>query len=177
MIIHVEYGDRNSIVELTEMERSQLKDYVKNEDQIHGFDVSDDRKYNSDDYLYVVSLVQEVVSAYYRMNYIPQIGKWRDGYSEVPYIHVELFDGCAIQLIDGIWVPNDKGLIVQANGPDNNNCYTLRMDRNYLLRYIQFLQQIFDKNQELFTDLSTQKVTFGDGHTGFPPFDMERSML
>ena len=52
MIIHVEYGDRNSIVELTEMERSQLKDYVKNEDQIHGFDVSDDRKYNSDDYLF-----------------------------------------------------------------------------------------------------------------------------
>ena len=65
MIIHVEYGDRNSIVELTEMERSQLIDYVKNEDQIHGFDVSDDRKYNSDDYLYVVSLVQEVVSAYF----------------------------------------------------------------------------------------------------------------
>lgn len=166
MIIHVEYGDRNSIVELTEMERSQLKDYVKNEDQMHGFDVSDDRKYNSDDYLYVVSLVQEVVSAYYRMNYIPQIGKWRDGYSEVPYIHVELFDGCAIQLIDGMWVPNDKGLVVQVNGPDNNNCYTLRMDRNYLLRYIQFLQQIFDQNQELFTDLCTQKVTFGDGRTG-----------
>lgn len=167
MIIHIEYGDRNSIVELTEEERSQLRDYALQEDKLHGFDVSNVRKYNNDDYLYVVSLVGEVVNTYRIMNHIPQTGQWRDGYHEVPYIHVELFDGCAMQMIDGIPVPNDKGLVVQVNGPDTNDCYTLRMDRNYLLRYIQFLQQIFDKNQELFTDLSNQKVTFGDGHMGF----------
>lgn len=167
MIIHIEYGDRNSIVELTEDERIQLRDYALQKDRLHGFDVSDTRKYNNDDYLYVVFLVREVVNAYYRMNYIPITGQWREGYREVPYIHVELFDGCAVKMIDGELVPNDKGLVVQVYGPDMNDCYTLRMDRNYLLRYIQFLQQIFDKNQEMFTDLSRQKVTFGDGHTGF----------
>ena len=167
MIIHVEYGERNSIVELTEDERIQLRDYALQQDRLHGFDVSDARKYNNDDYLYVVFLVREVVNAYYRMNYIPITGQWREGYREVPYIHVELFDGCAVKMIDGELVPNDKGLVVQVNGPDTNDCYTLRMDRNYLLRYIQFLQQIFDKNQEMFADFSRQKVTFGDGHTGF----------
>lgn len=43
MIIHVEYGDRNSIVELTETEHNELRDCVKKEDQMHGFDVSDDK--------------------------------------------------------------------------------------------------------------------------------------
>lgn len=175
MIIHVEYGDRNSIIEFDEYEHNQLRNYAIQQDQLHGFDVSDERKYNNDDYLYVVSLVQEVVNAYYGMNFIPQTGQWRDGYREVPYIHVELFDGCAMQIIDGLWVPNDKGLVVQVYGPDTNDCYTLRMDRNYLLRYIQFLQQIFDKNQELFTDLSKQKVTFEDGHTGFAADGMAAS--
>ena len=166
MIIHVEYGERNSIVEFTEDERSQLRDYALQKDRLHGFDVSDVRKYNNDDYLYVVYLVQKVIEAYYRMNYIPISRQWRDGYREVPYIHVELFDGCAMTMIDGERVPNDKGLVVQVYGPNMNDCYILRMDRNYLLRYIQFLQQIFDRNQEIFTDLSRQ-VTFCDGHTGF----------
>ena len=47
MIIHVEYGDRNSIVELIETERNALRDCVKKEDQMHGFDVSDDKKYST----------------------------------------------------------------------------------------------------------------------------------
>lgn len=168
MIIHVEYGDRNSLVELTEMERNELRDCVKKEDQMHGFDVSDDKKYSRDDYLYIAFLVRQVISYYNRMNYIPVLNQWRAGYREVPYIHVELFDGCAMIMRDGILVPNDKDLTVQITGPDNNNCYTLYMDRNYLLRYIQFLQQIFDKNQEFFTDLSNQEAVFGDGHTGYP---------
>ena len=108
MIIHVEYGERNSIVELTEDERIQLRDYALQQDRLHGFDVSDARKYNNDDYLYVVFLVREVVNAYYRMNYIPITGQWREGYREVPYIHVELFDGCSVKMIDGELVPNDK---------------------------------------------------------------------
>ena len=55
MIIHVEYGDRNSIVELTEIERNELRGCVKKEDQMHGFDVSDDKKYSRDDYLYMMN--------------------------------------------------------------------------------------------------------------------------
>lgn len=169
MIIHKEYGERNSIVEFSERNHQELKKYIKELDIANGFDLSTKyspiNNYDCDDYLYVAWLMTRVVDCYERMNYMPQTAKWRSGYSKVPYIHVELYEGNAVTIVDGNLVPNDKGLGVGVSGPNENGCYILKLDRNYLLRYILFLADIFDQNQELFTDLDNQNIKLNDGST------------
>lgn len=169
MIIHREYGDRNSIIEFSSENHETVKKFAIEQDSKHGFTLStrysSANSYECDDYLFIVWLVHQIVESYNRMNYTPQIGHWRKGYKKVPYIHVELFEGNTLDMIDGILIPNDKRLNIRINGPNPNGCYTLWMDRNYLLRYIQFLHQIFDDNQELFVDLSSG-ITYDNGEHG-----------
>lgn len=120
MIIHKEYGDRNSIIEFSPENHNKLKGVIQELDRRHGFDLSQRyssfNSYDCDDYLYVAWLMNKVVQSYNRMNYNPEAAAWRPGYKAVPYIHIELFEGNAMTLIDGIWEPNDKGLEVKV-GP------------------------------------------------------------
>lgn len=168
MIIHMEYGERNSVIEFSPENHDKLKSFAIEQDVKNGFSLSmtsSANNYECDDYLFVVWIVNRIVGSYNRMNYIPQLGRWREGYKEVPYIHVSLFEGNTLELVDGILTPNDKRLDIHINGPNPNGCYTLWMDRNYLLRYIRFLHQIFDDNQELFIDLSSG-ITYTNGEHG-----------
>lgn len=169
MIIHREYGERNSIIEFSPKNHETVRAFAIEQDTKHNFTLStrysSANSYDCDDYLFVVWMVNQIVESYHRMNYVPQIGHWRDGYKDVPYIHVELYEGNTLELIDGIPTPNDKRLDIRINGPHPNGSYILWMDRNYLLRYIQFLHQIFDDNQELFMDLSAG-VTYDNGEHG-----------
>ena len=167
MIIHKEYGERNSIIEFSEENHEEIKKYIQELDKVNGFDLSVKyspyNNYDCDDYLFVAWLMTRVVDCYERMNYIPQVSEWRPGYKKVPYIHVELYEGNTVSVVDGDLVPNDKKLGVGVSGPNENGCYILEMDRNYLLRYILFLADIFDQNQELFSDLYNQSIELGDG--------------
>lgn len=158
MIIHLEYGERNSVIEFSKENHDKIKAFAAEQDSKYGFILSQRytsaNSYDCDDYLFIVWILNQIVESYNRMNFIPQTSRWREGYKEVPYIHVELYEGNNLDLVDGILTPNDKKLEIRVNGPNSSGCYTLWLDRYYLLRYIQFLHQIFDDNQELFTDIS-----------------------
>ncbi len=169
MTIHLEFGERNSVVEFSLENHCTLKEYAMMQDIKHGCPIikrnCSANSYDCDDYLFVVWLVNRIVESYNQMNYNPYINQWREGYKEVPYIHVELYEGNSIELVDGIPTPNDKGLDVHVTGPFSDGYYVLWLDRNYLLRYISFLQQIFDKNQELVFKLPSE-VCYGNGESG-----------
>lgn len=172
-IIHTSLDKYGSVIQFPSNCLENLKKYVVTLEKTHGFDVSargylSYNSYDCDDYLYVSYLVQLVFDSYNRMNFIPESGQWRNGYKEVPYIHVELYEGNAVKLDElGNIVFDDKKLGIKVNGPDDKGYYTLYMDCNYLLRYILFLQQIFDDNQELFFDFANLEITFGDGRKGY----------
>ncbi len=163
MIIHKEFGEeRNSVVEFSSQNRAIIRTQHQELESKNGYDLPEYHKfcnsYDCDDYLFVSWLVNKVVYSYDRMNYIPQISRWRENYKKAPYIHVELYDGNAIDYVDGIYVPNDKKLGLKVTGPKENGCYVLTMDRCYLLRYILFLSDIFDDNQELVFSFVNQKA-------------------
>lgn len=162
MIIHKEFGEeRNSVIEFSLQNRVTIREKLQALEKENGYDLPEYHKfcnsYDCDDYLFVSWLVNRVVYSYDRMNYIPQISQWRENYKKVPYIHVELYDGTAIDYVNGIYVPNDKKLGLKVSGPRENGCYVLTMDRCYLLRYILFLADIFDDNQELVFSFDNQK--------------------
>lgn len=170
MIIHKEFGEeRNSIIEFSPQNRNFIRAQLQVLEEENGFDLPEYHRfcnsYDCDDYLFVSWLINQVVCSYDRMNYIPQIDQWRDGYRKAPYIHVHLYDGSALEMIDGVLVPNDKKLGLYISGPKSNGGYVMSMDRCYLLRYIQFLSDIFDSNHEMFINLEASKITLGDGST------------
>lgn len=171
MIIQVPEFANDSIICFSDEYHNRLKNIIQKEDKQHGIDLSQSslylNSYDFDDYLFVSSLVMNA-RRHYRERYFDSIhNQWQEGYSELPYIHVQLFEGNPCNLDQqGNVVFDDKKLCIKISPPDDNGNYTLLFDRYYLFRYIKYLQLIFDDNQEEVIDLRNLSVEFADGHEG-----------
>jgi len=85
------------------------------------------------------------------MHFNPINQIWREGYKAPPYIHIVMNEEHALKPKedDKGYIVDDKRLNMGINGPDENENYTLIIQRYYFLRFIQFLGEIFDDNQAI----------------------------
>ena len=95
MIIHKEFGEeRNSVVEFSSQNRAIIRTQLQELESKNGYDLPEYHKfcnsYDCDDYLFVSWLVNKVVYSYDRMNYIPQISRWRENYKKAPYLFIRI---------------------------------------------------------------------------------------
>ena len=110
--------------------------------------------YENDDYLVVAGLLQTVRDIHRKVFFIPQLGGWQNGNSEIPYIQLRYIQKAVwMRDKDGNVVPNDRGLNMGVNAPLFNGSHILEFNYYWLSRYMSFLQNLFDKNEELFTEL------------------------
>ena len=142
MYLCVEEYANESVVRFSVENKRMLKDLIMAEETKYGFDEARRswiNQYDFDDYLYIANIVREARGMYHQNHFNPMTGGLIDGYKPIPYIHVELYEEA---------VSADKYLNAGVCGPDVNGCYTLKLNRYLLFRYIHFLQDIFDKNLE-----------------------------
>ncbi len=162
-IIHVPEYAAESLIEFSDESRQILQDYIKREENAHGFDLSRNGSYincyDFDEYLYIASIVQSICNQYTSRYYNARTGEWIRGASPLPYIHVELVESNALNP-DG--TVNAKKLILQVCPPDERGNYTIQFDRYYLFQYIQYLQLLFDKNAEEVIPLTGQLAALGE---------------
>lgn len=138
----VEEYANEPVVRFSDENKRILKELIIAEETKHGFDKACKswiNQYDFDDYLYIANIVREARGMYQQNHFDPISGQLIAGYQPIPYIHVELYEEA---------VSADKYLNAGVCGPDANGCYTLKLNRYLLFRYIHFLQNIFDKNLE-----------------------------
>ena len=142
MYLCVEEYANESVVRFSDDNKRVLQKLIAAEEAQYGFDKvrkSWINQYDFDDYLYIATIVREARGMYWQNHFNPMTGQLIDGYQPMPYIHVELYEEA---------VSADKYLNAGVCGPDANGCYTLKLNRYLLFRYIHFLQDIFDRNFE-----------------------------
>lgn len=108
--------------------------------------------YNNDDYLIVADLLQSFRELHHNIYYHPLEKVWLKGNSEIPYIHLK-FVQIPVWKKDreGNTVILDSGLNMGVTPPEPNGTHQLSFNYYWLKQYMDFLQTIFDKNEELYT--------------------------
>lgn len=73
MIIHLEYGERDSVIEFSKENHDKIKAFAAEQDSKYGFILSQRyssaNSYDCDDYLFIVWILNQIVESYNRMNF------------------------------------------------------------------------------------------------------------
>ncbi|MBS1401778.1 MAG: hypothetical protein HPZ79_02185 [Oscillospiraceae bacterium] len=174
-VVRLDYDTSGTIIQLPSDLHNEMSKWVQAMDQSFGIDL---HCYSNDDYLFIAFLLRRAYSIYHILGCDPRTGKWSEGCKAIPYtvvflqekpVLLEDADGNLVKDTNGSYIPDDKGLNAGICGPflsDDKEYYVLQFNRYILQRYIIFLQQIFDKNEELIMDISESQVTFCNGEKG-----------
>lgn len=120
--------------------------------------------YDNDDYLFVADMLQDICELHKKIYYNPLEAAWVKGNREIPYIHLDFFEGGSFEIDEnGNAIPNDQSLNMWVGKSTPTGCHTLSFNYYWLRRYLSFLQIVFDDNEdEVFEipGLPPQKVEY-----------------
>ena len=161
-VIRLNYDTTGTIVQLPESFREKLGQFIKAQDVEHGIDL---RCYDNDDYLFVAGLFYHAHNVYRTMGFDLYNGQWIDGCCDIPYTAIRVIEQpCVVTdqndtpILDdnGMFIPDDKKLNAGISKPYYRNgepYYLFTFNRYMLQRFAVFLQEVFDKNEELVISL------------------------
>lgn len=145
----------NGYIELDEDERKDIYERLIKAEAKYGFEKPEhplfENSYSNDEYLFIRSLIDEFDSMYREQNLICPPDNWQEGYSQVPYIHLELVDFNAFTTENDVICIDDKRLKVKTGGPYSRNgkdYFTVYFDVKFIGRLTEFVTSVFYKNND-----------------------------
>ena len=174
-VIRLNYDTTGTIVQLPLDMHNSVSQLAKNADQALGIDL---HCYNNDDYLFLRAMLHHAEKAFHKMSCDPNTGAWIEGCQEVPQIVLSLIEQPAVATDendrpilgeDGMYIPDDRKLNAGISGPhyqSDKPYYVFKFNRYMLQRFTIFLQEVFDKNEELVMSFHNANIRLGDGHSG-----------
>lgn len=146
-------------------QKEQLSKYIRELDERCGFKLEEGdclNNYNNDDYIMLSYLINSIRDIHKKTYYDPINHCWLNGNREIPYIHLTFVQEPCFELdnegnpiIDdeGNYITNDRALNIGVKPPRDNGTHIIKFNHYWLIQYIDFLQKIFDDNEELITTL------------------------
>lgn len=174
-VIRLNYDVSGTIVQLPISLREKIKRVAKAEDARRSIDL---HCYDNDDYLFIAGLFYHARNVYRKMGINPFSGQWLDGCADIPHTVIRMIekpclvtDEHDVPILDdnGMFIPDDKKLNAGISRPYYHNgepYYLFDFNRYMLQRFIVFLQEVFDKNEELVVHFEDNSVQFDDGRLG-----------
>ena len=184
-VIRLNYDTTGTIVQLPLDMHNSVSQWAENADKALGFNLD---CYRNDDYLFLMAMMLHAYTAYQKMSIDPTTGRWIEGCHDVPRIVLNLQERPAVAtdeskkpILDenGMYIPDDRKLNAGIAGPyyqGDTPYYVFQFNRYMLQRFAIFLQEVFDKNEELVISFENGQVRFDDDRIGttadiFPHFD------
>lgn len=176
-VIRLDFNTSGAIVQLPSSLHNAASQWMKASDAQVGIDL---HCYDNDDYLFVASLFLHAQTVYRRMGTDPVSGQWLENCRDIPHTVVFLRErpaiatdenNCPVTDENGMFVPDDRKLNAGVGGPYYSNetpYYVFQFDRYMLQRFVIFLQDVFDKNEELVFSFENSQIRFEDGRTATP---------
>lgn len=170
-VIRLNYDVSGTIVQLPASLREKIKSVVKAEDTKLGIDLN---CYNNDDYLFVAGMFYHAHNVYRTMAINPVEKKWIDGCADIPHVVIRVLEkpcfkedenGMPVLDENGIYIPDDKKLNAGISRPFYQNgvpFYVFEFNRYMLQRFVMFLQDVFDKNEELVIAFDGSSILLDD---------------
>lgn len=151
MKINFEQNEKGNIIELSDHERKLIRSLlIKKEEEYNIVVESTFNTYDNDDYLYLWHLINTTDKIYKKQNIIGFPDIWREGYTSVPYIHLEVIDFYSSYILDkngnDLNTIDDKNLKISSKGPFKSNdkvYYIIQVDKKLLSRYMNFICKFF----------------------------------
>lgn len=138
---------------------SLLAQSIKDLDTAWGIHIKNDylNNYENGDYLVVSDILQSIRRLHKTIYYDPSTSRWLRNNKEIPYLHLNFTQENALTKDKfGNIVPDDKKLNMGVQPPFFNGAHKLNFNYFWLQQYIDFLQKIFDVNEELFQEVPTE---------------------
>lgn len=185
-VIRLNHDTTGTIVQLPLDMHDAVSQWAEKADQSLGINLN---CYRNDDYLFVMAILLHAYTAYQKMSIDPSTGNWIEGCRDVPRIVLRLLEQPAVATDennvplldeDGMYIPDDRKLNAGIAGPyyqEHKPYYVFQFNSKMLERFAVFLQEVFDKNEELLMSFENGQIQFDDGRTGtaadaFPHFDL-----
>ena len=185
-VIRLDYDASGTIVQLPASLRDEIKRIAMEEDAKLGIDLN---CYNNDDYLFVAGMFYHARNVYRTMGIDPVGKRWIDGCADIPQVVIRVLErpcfkeddnGDPVLDDNGMYIPDDKKINAGISRPFYHNgvpYYLFDFNRYMLQRFAVFLQDVFDRNEELVVHFDGASVHFDDGRTGtandiFPRFKL-----
>ncbi len=144
--------EHSTLTELSEPDRRQIAEKLRRLDEEWQTDLdrsARENSYDNDDYLFVSDILQDIRELHKTMFYDPSSGKFIKENREIPYIHLSFNNQSAVKISEwGGLMADDKKLNMSVCPPLKSGAHILKFNYYWLKRYLLFLQNVFDTNEE-----------------------------